>query len=319
MTGNSTKNKHYRYVAFGMNVQSEVFMRELLPLMGTDDTRASCFDMEVVIASLDEEWKQWGPADDYYAVRGGRFLMHVPELALFGVEDGRRIMVSPIGETDPQSDLVRLYILGTCFGILLMQRGILPLHGSAVVIDGKAYAFLGDSGAGKSTTAAALLERGGRLLTDDVVAIAYGPNEELPAVIPGYPQQKLWQESLERLGRNPSEYATIYETKHAVPVLASYCGESIPLAAIFELKPTEDDSETSIRLERRQGFESLPDLMRHTFRSPLVPMLGLEAWHFSAVARLAGAIGIFRLRRPLSGFTARQVVDRVFQALSEEA
>ena len=36
-------------------------------------------------------------------------------------------------------------------GALLMQRKILPLHGSAIAIDGKAYAFVGDSGAGKST------------------------------------------------------------------------------------------------------------------------------------------------------------------------
>ena len=53
-----------------------------------------------------------------------------------------------------------------------MQRKVLPLHGSAIAINGKAYAIIGDSGAGKSTLALAFLNRGYRLLTDDVIAVS---------------------------------------------------------------------------------------------------------------------------------------------------
>ena len=38
------------------------------------------------------------------------------------------------------------YLLGTCMGTILMQRKILPLHGSAIEIEGKVYAIVGDSG-----------------------------------------------------------------------------------------------------------------------------------------------------------------------------
>ena len=58
------------------------------------------------------------------------------------------------------------------YGALLMQRKILPLHGSAVAIDGKAYAIVGDSGAGKSTLASAFLNKGYQLLSDDVIAVS---------------------------------------------------------------------------------------------------------------------------------------------------
>ena len=40
------------------------------------------------------------------------------------------------------------------------EKDILPLHGSAVAINGKAYAFMGNSGAGKSTLASALINQG---------------------------------------------------------------------------------------------------------------------------------------------------------------
>ena len=73
---------------------------------------------------------------------------------------------------EADEDKIRLYILGTCMGALLMQRKILPLHGSAIAIDGKAYAFVGDSGAGKSTLASAFLSKGYKLLSDDVIAVS---------------------------------------------------------------------------------------------------------------------------------------------------
>ena len=67
---------------------------------------------------------------------------------------------------------IRLYILGLVWGLLLMQRKIFPLHGSAIAINGKAYAFIGDSGAGKSTLASAFLSKGYQLLSDDVIAVS---------------------------------------------------------------------------------------------------------------------------------------------------
>ena len=77
-------------------------------------------------------------------------------------------------------------------GALLMQRKILPLHGSAIAIDGKAYALIGDSGAGKSTLASAFLNKGYQLLSDDVIAVSLLNKKYCQLFIPSYPQQKLW-------------------------------------------------------------------------------------------------------------------------------
>ena len=112
------------------------------------------------------------------------------ETAIYCIEDGYKITVAPLAGADEEK--VRVYLLGTCMGALLMLRNTLPLHGSAVVIDGRAYAFLGDSGVGKSTLAAALVHQGYPLVSDDVIATTARESDAAPLVMPAYPQQKLW-------------------------------------------------------------------------------------------------------------------------------
>ena len=109
-----------------------------------------------------------------YQMKGLLLLMriyHVSESSngIFQLKNGKKYMFHQLMDTR----IFRLYILGTCMGAILMQRKILPLHGSVIAIDGKAYAIVGDSGAGKSTLASAFLKRGYQLLTDDVIAVSF--------------------------------------------------------------------------------------------------------------------------------------------------
>jgi hypothetical protein len=62
-------------------------------------------------------------------------------------------------------------LIGIGMGLLLHRRGVLCLHGSALSINGRTIALLGESGAGKSTAAAALVRAGAVLISDDVVAL----------------------------------------------------------------------------------------------------------------------------------------------------
>ena len=113
-----------------------------------------------------------------------------------------------------------------------------------VAIDGKAYAFVGDSGAGKSTLASAFLNKGYQLLSDDVIAVSLSQDEHIPFVTPSYPQQKLWQESLNDFGMETSQLSIRFidrETKYCVPVSSKFFSEPLPLSRIFELVKTEDE------------------------------------------------------------------------------
>src|SRR5262249_29058989 len=89
------------------------------------------------------------------------------------------------------------YIRGPVFGAILRLRHVVSLHASAVAVDGRAIALIGPPGAGKSTTAAALAERGVAVLSDDIV-----PLKECDGVFwaqPGYPNVCLWPASVDGL------------------------------------------------------------------------------------------------------------------------
>jgi len=202
-------------------------------------------------------------------------------------------------------------------GAILLQRKILPLHGSAVSIDGKAYAFIGDSGAGKSTLATSLLENGFYLLSDDVIPVSFSLEDGLPYVTPTYPQQKLWAESLNHFGMNVSEYNSIYdrENKYLIPISTKFSEEMLPLAGIFELIKKDQES---IELCPVVGLERLSTLFVHTYRHIFIKQLELVDWHFSSSAKIAEKVKIYQMKRPEKGFTAPQLVELILNTIKKE-
>ena len=188
----STVNK-VMYTLFGLKVQSEI----LLPEATQQLDQLNLMDVEIVIEDVPVIDDEWTKINHYFAMKENEVLFQVPDVATFFMQDGKKIIVSPVSNAN--EDQLRLYLLGTCMGVILLQRKTLPLHGSVIAIDGKAYAIVGDSGAGKSTLASVFLNEGYQLLTDDVIAVQFDKNNK-PMVIPSYPQQKLWQESLDHFG-----------------------------------------------------------------------------------------------------------------------
>ncbi|XEC97536.1 HPr kinase/phosphorylase [Paenibacillus tarimensis] len=293
------------YKAFGLRIKSEIPLMEVM--QAEEQDRGA--DVEIRISDLADVWNELQQSEDYYAIKEDRLLFHVPEVAVFCIQSGDRILVSPAAGAEPTK--IRLYLLGTCMGAILMQRKILPLHGSAVVIDGRAYAIVGDSGAGKSTLAAAFVERGFPLLSDDVIAVSL--SDQGPVVIPAYPQQKLWEESIVQLGRNTGQYSTLYSNKFAVPVTSSFCRESVPLAGVFELRKSDSDR---VELRAIQGLERLPVLNYHTYRNFLIPQLDLGQWHFTTITKILSHIEMNRLLRPNSRFTVNELTEQILNNVS---
>ncbi len=73
-------------------------------------------------------------------------------------------------ENQTLEDIVT-YLLGPLLGFVLRLRHVTCLHASAVVVNNKVIAFVGDSGTGKSTTAAAFSRRGYPVLSDNLVPV----------------------------------------------------------------------------------------------------------------------------------------------------
>jgi hypothetical protein len=135
------------------------------------------------------------------------------------------------------------YLLGPVLGFVLALRGRLCLHGSALAVGGRAFALVGASGAGKSTTAAALALRGQAVLTDDVLPLeACGEHVH---VLPGYPRLRLWPDAVGLCGR-PDALPALTPTwaKRYLDLTRAPCrfqAGPLPLAAVYLLGPPAGD------------------------------------------------------------------------------
>lgn len=106
---------------------------------------------------------------------------------------------------DPEANdgLVDVLLAGTLLAFVLSLKGVFVLHASAVEVDGRALAFVGHSGMGKSTLTVATCAAGARLISEDVLAVT---SSDAPACLPGNTDVRLRKAAaplLERMGDAP--------------------------------------------------------------------------------------------------------------------
>ncbi|MEH7096699.1 aldolase [Neobacillus vireti] len=305
----NTREKTF-YKAFGFNIVSDIIFPELTTINEPQEKH----DIQIIMSDEIKYKSELEKRPYFHMVRENQVLFFIPEVAFFSIQEGYLISFSPLKNVD--EGLLRLYILGTCMGVILMKRKILPLHGSAVEISGKVYAFIGESGAGKSTLASAFLNQGFSLLSDDVIPITIQSCS--PFVTPSYPQQKLWQESLDQLGIGSTNYQSIYdrETKYQVPIADKFKIEPRQLAGVFELSKKEGiDDIQLLKIGKLKGFQTLFD---HTYRNFLIPRLGLLDWHFDMSSKIINEIDLYQLHRPTGRFTANDLVSMILSTVKKE-
>ncbi len=120
-----------------------------------------------------------------------------PGLFEFAVyASGNEVRCRKLGRTSLES--FHTYLLGQVVSFALLKQGIEQLHATVVAFDGRALALTGDCGRGKSTLAAALLRRGGKLLVDDMLVLKR--SGETVLAMPGPPRLKLLPDSAKRAG-----------------------------------------------------------------------------------------------------------------------
>ncbi|UPG65834.1 aldolase [Metabacillus endolithicus] len=297
----------YKFKAFGLNIISDFYFSEL-PI---NKFEFGFEDIVIEKADLTLNWKHLSGQSKYFTIKNNLILVRIPNNAIYMIENGNKIYYSPMENVD--ADQLRLYLLGTCMGALLLQRRILPLHGSAIEINGKAYAIVGDSGAGKSTLASALLRLGYHLISDDVIPVTIS-EQGIPLVTPAYPQQKLWVESLNQFGMKSDSYSPLFnrETKFAIPVTDQFASKPLQLEGIIELSKNENDN---ITLTHVTGLQKLQTLYNHTYRNLFIAPLGLIDWHFNTSTKICEQINMFQLKRPTTRFSADELAEAILSTI----
>lgn len=277
------------YRLFGLRVRSDIVLPEL-------NASASTTEPEVAISS-GEVPRGLPESPGVHRHRDG-VLLSIEGVARYWVAGGTRIVVA----ADPGVPIanVRLYLLGSAMGMLLHQRGLLPLHANAVEIDGKVYAFMGHSGAGKSTLAAWFHDHGFRVISDDVCVVRFN-GRGLPTLSEGIPRLRLSSEALKASGRSMTAFERSYVgdesyDKFDVPLArATTSGGPRELAAVYLLERGKE-----FRVEQLEPVSSIDAVYANTFRGGYIGSTSNSEIHWQNCLRLVRSTPIFRLFRPWS-------------------
>jgi hypothetical protein len=168
------------------------------------------------------------------AHEAGARVVQYPGAAEFHV-GAREIVCYPRVGVPPRT--VRHLLLDLLLPALLASRGHLVLHASAIARGGRAVAFMGPTGVGKSTLAAALTRRGASTLSDD--ALVLDVRGAGAVAIPTYPGLRLWPESRTLFGawsgvrRVRVQHSTRKERWFGARV--PFGRQPVPLAALYLL------------------------------------------------------------------------------------
>jgi len=229
-----------------------------------------------------------------------RYLLDVPGTARYLVEEGRQIRIQPSpSATDTD---VRRFLRMSPLAALLFQRGILGLHAAAVAGIHGAVLIAGDSGAGKSTLIAALLNRGWRLLADDLTAVDVDDND-IPLVFPAFPELTLWPDAMEKL-----EIENVGHRYRALIMQDRFVTSPQPLQAIFRLSVHSEDSIETSNIEGAKIFQALTAL---SYNSHIADVLLDRVAYLRRAAVIARSTSFFHLRRPRARWCADALADLV--------
>jgi hypothetical protein len=188
------------------------------------------------------------------------------------------------------------YLLGPIMGFVLLLRGLVCLHASAIAVDHRAIALVGPAGSGKSTTAAAFSDRAYGVLAEDVVTLDDRADHVL--VRPGYPCIRLW----------PASVKALYGSESHLPKLTpnwdkcyldltenpgQFQQEPLPLAGIYLLDERRDDAAAPF-VEPVGRAEGLMSLVANTYATKLMDKQ-MRAREFELLTRVLNNVPLRRV------------------------
>jgi hypothetical protein len=185
---------------------------------------------------------------------GDATVLRYPALCDF-VGDTRFARVTAHLHPGADEGLLPVLIAGAVLAVHLTLHHHLVLHASAVRVGDRAVAFVGSSGMGKSTLAAALCDLGHGLVSDDLLRVDGG------MVHPGGTESRL-RENARTLAADTST-GTSYETADGRLALRprTLATDVLPLAACVIPRPSREV--TTVTAHRLGGVHALLRLSRY--------------------------------------------------------
>lgn len=294
-------NPVYTYSAFGLKIASEIECPEMQKTSGNPD-------VTIRLGFVPNTLNNSSYKGACFEALPGLLLLKVLNVARYLVSEGNDIVIEPLPGADENS--IRLFLLGSALGALLHQRSILPVHGSAAIINNSGVIFAGISGSGKSTLLAYLISKGYKAITDDIAAVTF--YDDIPFILPGLHQIKLWHDSLLKLKMFKKNLQKVRNEldKYQLPIEPLLHDQKINLKRIYVLNVK---NEKGISVQPVSGIEKFTLLKNQTFRFNFIKGLKQEKTHFMLCNKLASSVEVKILARENNNFALEQFAETVLK------
>jgi hypothetical protein len=279
----------YRYRAYGLIIRSDLEMPELESVVAEQP------DLIIRLSKVGRSLPALSQGALCVYGADAQYLAW-PGVGGFLIRGTREIDIEPApGVSIP---LLNFPLLGPVMALLLHLRGMLVLHASAINVAGRSVIFLGARGAGKSTTAAALVAAGHQLLVDDVVAIDLSISGD-PRIVPGFPTVKLTEVVAAKIVLDaavsiPPPIPDFPKRQRRLAALSLH--SYVPLSCIYVLARGPSASKGLL-----SAVDALTAIMRFSILplSQQRPLSDKEAGiHLKQCAVLVGSVRAYRLEVP---------------------
>ncbi len=297
----------YYYRVYGVNIESKIEVPEFEVIDSNSD-----IDVKLSFGVVNEEIIDLITQGHRAKYEKQDMWFYIEDVAIFHIYNGDAVTIEPMG--DKNNKMIKLYIMGSVMGMILLQRNMVAIHGGGIVIDGKGCIFTGQKGAGKSTITTALRKKGYKFIADDVCSINIG---ETNTIHHGFGYQKLCEDAMEKLGYNLNEFepfrGDLNVNKYIVPAFDEFTKEEVPLEAVFELS-VGDVKE--VQIEEILGVDKINKLIENVFRIEMLRYAGgIEPVYFKKCLDIAKNTKMYKIIRPKDVFSVEEQIALVRNVL----
>ncbi len=260
---------------------------------------------DVIVAEGDVPYELARPlaGDKAWQAEPGRFLWRGGRRSgRFLVEGGSRVTLQR--HPDATDDVLAFHFLDMVLAAILQQRGLLVLHANAAVTPAGAAAIGGASGAGKTTTLAALLARGCAMLADDITALRLGPAGRVEA-LPGIAQLHLCDDAAAGLGQDIEGLPRQQWRRLKAAVPTTVAPAAAPLRALYLLETHAGEEVHMTALTGGAKFAAVQECIY----GPLLPQE--HPGQFPLLAAVLEQVAVYRLFRPARRWSVAEVAEAI--------